>query len=173
MGTQFSPRYGFRAGGGTDEIIRETCGGWNAGRLVYPGVSSCTTITFRDGAGNLAGLHLAMSDTLIMAGRLIELVRPHLAGGVTAVIHVGRMSDTLGGWNTQPGYDWPAQAVTVRGLVNAPAVPTYYVDTPHGGYDVQVEPAVGAGFDVALKPQSGHPPDFTNGWMPVPVNLLP
>ena len=174
MSTRFSPKYGFQGTADTDDIIRETCGGFNAGPLVFPGVSSCTTISIRDGQGNMAGLHLAMLDSLPMAGRLLEYIRQNLPAGISAIAHVGRLNDSSNGWNSGNGFDWPTQAATVKAALNAgPMIPTYFVETPQGGYDVRVSPAMGAGFDVSLKPQSGHPPNFTDGWMPVPVHRLP
>ncbi|MFY0633098.1 MAG: hypothetical protein JXQ91_04760 [Vannielia sp.] len=166
MGTRFSPKYGYGNGGGADDFIRESCVGWGNPELTFPGVSSCSTITLRDGAGNLSAVHLTKADSVITAARLLETARANLPGAITGILHVGGLNLEGSGWVSQPDFVWPQRAATIRRLLQVPNAATYYIDTGLHASDVRVVASAGGAFDVSMKPESHYPADYVNGWNP-------
>ncbi|SIN96358.1 hypothetical protein [Vannielia litorea] len=114
------------------DVIREETVGWDAAAVIYPSVSSCTTVTLYNGAAGMAGFHVTMGTTQPKVAALLDRAATHL-GGVTHIVHAGRLTQSLpGGWNTFNGLQWPQQAATMRAMIPAPAAASRSVDTPVG-----------------------------------------
>ena len=137
MGQKFSAKYGWRKPIGPENIIGETEIGQDTNTLIFPGISSCTSITFRC-ADRLVGVHLTIADDVSVFGRLIEGVKERV-GPVLAVYHIGRLNHSWSGWNGQDGLGWPAQAATVKDLLGIDNdTPSYFAVTQDSWRDVRV-----------------------------------
>ncbi|RYG89726.1 hypothetical protein EU803_16365 [Loktanella sp. IMCC34160] len=164
MGMKFLASRGTWRQMGDVNIIRETQMGWHPTQLFFPGVSSCTTITFRLNSGRLMGMHLTIADSTADFDNLLSQVEAGSAGGVHSIYHVGALTSSGSGWNSKSKMQWGKQAKAVRKQVGNKGLPSYFLMTPSSGVDVRMT-TTGAGVTCETRAENKAIPfNTTDGW---------
>ena len=142
-------------------VIRETQAGWDQQELIYPGISSCTSITMLLASGELIGTHLTFADSADDFQTALIKLRTRTNGNVREIYHVGKMRAQGHGWNTGVGLSWPEQAATLRKKMGALNARSFACFLPQHGYDVRMQ-VVNNAVVCAARPESRDP--WTDGW---------
>ena len=130
---------------GALEKVFEDQVGWDKDTLIFPGVSSCTTITFRLSSKRVLGLHLTIGTPLDDVMALVDHVNANKRGNITDICFVGHLTTLGSGWSSDPKYQWPRQATSIKADAGSYAAHIHYRKLTQAR-DVRIEALSTGGF---------------------------